>query len=521
MKKHLTGKDGVEKLLVGVQKTAGVVKETLGPKGRNAVLDRKFGAPLITNDGVSIAREFELEDEFENVGCKLIKEVCQKTNALAGDGTTTAIVLAEEILSKGFEKMADGTSPVMLGKGINKAKDLVVSKIKEIAKPLSSPSEIEQVATISCGDEEIGKLISKACSLMGNGNILLGDSKTDKTELVYEKGMVLQSGLISPYLATNIEKSVAEFEDCYLLLTDQKISKFSSLLPLLEKIVQVKKPLLIVCDDIELDALSPIIVNKMRGTFDCCVIKAPLYGDKRIAKMEDISCMTGATIITKSKNMNLEDISLDDLGILKNVKVTKDSTILLPKNHDDERLEKRKKFIEEQINACTNDFDKEQLKKRLGSLGGGVATINVGAPSDIAQKEKKLRIEDAISATSSAIDGGIVCGGGITLLKIAKEIAPNKKAPMEEKIGFEIVREALVAPIRQILKNAGVEEEFVISKIMKAKRVTFGFDALKGKFCDMMTSGIVDPAKVTISALESAVSVATTMLTTSSIVVEI
>ena len=520
MKSYKTDEKAQEKLILGVKKTADVVKCTLGPKGKNVVLDRKFSTPLITNDGVTIAREFELEEPYENVGCKLIKEVCQKTNLLAGDGTTTAIVLAQKIVEEGLKFCNNGASPILLNKGITYAKNQVIQHIKNIAKQIDTDEEIMHVASVSSGSSEIGKLIAKGQSLIKGGNILLQDSKTANTELVYLEGMSIKSGLISPYFATDAGKSVAEYDESLLLITDKKLNNFALLVPMFEKVMSVKKPLLIICDDIDDEVLSTIIINKMRGTFECCVIKAPMYGDKRLALLEDISAVTDANIISDSKNMDIKEVGLSDLGVLKSVKVSKDSTIIIAKNPDKDKIEARKEVIQNQINNCSVDYDKEQLKKRLSILSGGIATIYVGGNSDIEQKEKKLRIEDAISATTSALDGGIVAGGGVTLFRIAQKIKAQKNMTIDEKNGFEVLRRAIQSPIKQILENAGKEPSVVMQKISQNKNINYGFDALDDKYCDMMEKGIIDPAKVTISALESAVSVATTMLTTSAIVIE-
>ena len=520
MKRYLLSEMARKKIIVGAGKTANLVKLTLGPKGRNVVLDRKFAPPLVTNDGVTIAREIELEDIFENVGCKMIKEACQKTNSLAGDGTTTSIVLAQKILDEGYKMTSNGYSPMIVTKGIKKAKDIVVENLKKIAKKVTTSSEIAQVATISSGDKEIGALLSKAHSLAQNGNILLQNSKSSKTELVFQEGLTINSGLVSPYLATEIDKGVCSYDECLLLVTDKKLNSFNSLVPVFELSMGEKKPLLIICDDIDDEVLSAIVVNKMRGTFACCVIKSALYGDKKLALLEDITSLCGGNVISSAKEMQFENITKSDLGCLKNAKITKDSTTIIPKQIDKDRLEIRKALIKSQIDECDIDFDKEQLKKRLSSLCGGVATIYVGADTELEQKEKKLRIEDAISSTSCALDGGIASGGGTALYKLSLGLKSDESMCEEERVGFEILKKALSSPICNILKNGGYSKDIILEKIKENSDFSFGFDAQSGKFCNMIESGIIDPVKVTISALESAVSVATTMLTTAAIVVE-
>ncbi len=520
MKEIVVEKESRQKLLDGVNKLANVVKLTLGPKGKNVVLDRKYATPLITNDGVTIAREIELPDAFENMGCKLIKEVSQKTNDTAGDGTTTAIVLAQEMLNLGVKFDLMEHSPILINKGIVKAKDLVVNKIKKLSKKIESSQDIENVASISSQNKEIGKLIAEAYKCNNSCNISLTDSKTNKTELVISSGMTLESGLVTPYLATNMDKGVFEEKDLKVVITDKKIENFNQILPILEKIMSANLPLLIICDDISNEALSTVVVNKMRGAFRCAIIKAPFYADKKLAVLEDLACLTDTFVITNASEKNLSNIEIDDMGDVKNAKITKDTTILVAKKDTTDRLERRKNNIREQIAVCSIDFDKEQLQKRLTNLEGGIATIMVGANTDVEQKEKKLRIEDALSATTSAIEQGIIAGGGVTLYKMSKflKLQIKRCKAKEEKIGFEIVLKALSAPLKQILSNAGENVDEIMQKIDRMNSKNYGYNALTRKFGDLFKMGVIDPAKVSISALENSVSVVTTMLTTEALV---
>ncbi len=520
MKEIITQKESRQKLLDGVNKLANIVKLTLGPKGKNVVLDRKYTTPLITNDGVTIAREIELPNTFENMGCKLIKEVSQKTNDTAGDGTTTAIVLAQEMLNLGVKCNLMEHSPILINKGIVKAKDLIVNKIKKLSKKIESSQDIENVATISSQNRDIGKLIARAYNCNNSCNISLTDSKTSKTELIISSGMTLETGLITPYLATNMDKGVFEEKDLKIVITDKKIDNFNQILPILEKIMSANLPLLLVCDDISDEALSTVVVNKMRGAFKCAIIKAPFYADKKMAVLEDLACLTGTFVVTSASEKKLSDIEIEDMGEIKNAKITKDTTIIISANKENERLEKRKESIREQIKMCNIDFDKEQLQKRLGNLEGGIATIMVGANTDVEQKEMKLRIEDALSATTSAIEQGIVVGGGVTLYKLANFLKTQIKKckSKEEKIGFEIVTKALSAPLKQILSNAGENVDEITQKIDKKHSKNYGYNALTRKFGDLFKMGVIDPAKVPISALENSVSVVTTMLTTEALV---
>lgn len=515
-KTFLTNLEAQQKLFEGVNKVANIVKLTLGPKGRNVVLDRKYATPLITNDGATIAKEFEVENNYENMGVKLIKEVCLKTNDIAGDGTTTAMVIAQKMLEEGLKQIFNGVSPIKIKKGINKTINFCVEYLQKISKKISNNTELEHIASISSQNKQIGKLIADIYVKLGKtNNIVLQDSKTNKTEVVFQEGISFEKGFVSPFLCNTPEKDKTIFDDCYVLLTDKKINSFNELLPIFEQILKENKPLLIICDDINDETLSSIIVNKMHGTFNCCVVRAPLFGEKKLAVLEDIAALTNTKVFTQAENDNLGVLTLSNLGKLKQAKITKDSTTLIAKEVDENKLNLRKKIIQTQIENCQNAFDKEQLKNRLANLCGGIATIYVGANTEIEQQEIKLRIEDAISATSSALEQGIVAGGGIALLKLVNPLkAFIKTLKSEEKIGGEIVLNVLSQPIKQILLNADKEPILIINKILKSKKQNYGFDAMNDKFCNMIECGIIDPTKVTITALTNATSVVTTMLTT-------
>ena len=517
---YLTNENAQKALANGVNKLANLVKLTLGPKGRNIVLDRKFATPLITNDGVTIAREFELTDPYENMGVKLIKEVCQKTNDIAGDGTTTAIVLAQKLLNEGLKQISNNISPILINKGINKTLKFCTTLLKQKSKLITNNKEIENIATISSQNSEIGSLIASVYEKLGkNANIILQDSKTAKTEVVFQEGISFEKGFISPYLCNNTEKTQVNFEDSYLFLINKKISTFNELLPIFEQILKENKPITIICDDIEEEVLSSIIVNKVHGTFNCCVVKAPFYGEKKLAFLEDIAILTNTKVFTNISNYN--NISINELGLVKQIKVTKDNTTIIAKNTNKENLETRLNTIKKQIEDCNIDYDKEQLKLRLSNLSGGVATIFVGANTEIEQLEMKLRIEDALSATSSALEQGIVAGGGIALIKLEKQVKKFiKTLKNEEQIGGKIVLDCLDEPLKQILKNCDLQSEVIINKIKKSTNENYGYDALNNKYCNMLSCGILDPTKVTISALTNAVSVVTTMLTTQGLVTD-
>ncbi len=523
MKKYVTGDDARKKMMTGVDKLANLVKVTLGPRGRNVVLDRKFATPLITNDGISIVREFELVDEMENVGVKLVKEVSHKTNEMAGDGSTTAVVLAQKMLSEGLKQVVNGVCPLVLNKGIWRAVREAVVGLKTLSKPVENDEQIKNIATISSQDEEIGNLISQAYSRLGRGaNISLQDGKTAATELVFQEGMVLKNGFVSPYLCNNPDKGLCEFAEPKLLLCDGKISTFNEILPLLEQVAKAGVPLVVVCDDIEEEALSGIVLNKIRGAFNVCVVRAPFYGEKRVAVLEDVACLTGSQVFSKTFGKNLMDVRLEELAEIKFAKISKDTTTLVAKKVDKKQVEKRVLAIERQVEECEEDFDREQLRLRISNLKGAVATILVGANTDVEQKEKKLRIEDALSATAAAVEWGVVAGGGIALFNVAKKMKKTRKTlTAEESVGVEIVQQTLQEPLRQILKNAGVESGVIMEKIARKKTGSWGFDAMKGAFCDMVEKGIIDPAKVSICALENAASVVTTMLTTEAVIVPV
>lgn len=521
VKKCIEGEMAREKLLAGVNKIADVVKSTLGPKGRNVVLDRKFATPLITNDGVSIAKEFEVEDTYENMGVKLVKEVCQKTNDIAGDGTTTAIVLAQKMFSAGL-KCAKEISPVAINRYFSSACEETTKYIKSVAKDISNSEDIENIATVSSQSEYIGKLISEAHKVIGkNGRISLQDSKTDKTELKIQDGFVLKNGYISPYFCTNMAKGFAEFDDCLLLITSKKINTFQEILPVFEQLVKIAKPLILICDDIEPEALSPIVVNKMRGAFSCVVIKAPFYGDRKTAILQDLACAVGGDVLSETSGKSFADIDINSLCELKHANITKDSSIFIASDIDSAKLKDRVLSIQSQIETCGNDFDKDLLQERLCNLTGGVATIFVGANTEIEQKELKLRIEDAINATAAGLMEGIVAGGGVTLLKISeKMLTLTKNMKPDEKICYEAFCEALKEPFRQIIKNAGKNSDEIEKNVLADKSASYGYDAMQDKYCDMLSCGIVDPAKVTIQALCNATSVVKTMLTTQALLCE-
>ena len=508
----------------GVDALADTVKITLGPKGRNVVLGKEFMSPLITNDGVTIAKEIELQDPFENMGAEIIKEVSVKTNDVAGDGTTTAAVLAQKIIQEGLRNSTAGANPIILKKGIFKAVDVVTEELKKISKTVQSSKEIAQVASISAGDEIIGGLIAEAMEKVGNdGVITTSESQTMQTELSIVEGMQFDRGYISSYMCTNNEKMIAELDNPYILITDKKIVNIQEILPILEKIVKVNGKLLIIADDVEGEALTTLVLNKLRGTFECVAVKAPSYGEKRKAMLEDIAILTGSKVISTEKGEDFKDVELDDLGRAKSVKVDKDNTTIVEGNGDKKLIQERVSFLRRQVKEATNDYERDKLSDRLAKLSGGVALIKVGAPTEVEMKEKKLRIEDALASTKAASEEGIVPGGGIALLKTTpklKELIQELKG--DEKIGAEIILKAIEAPARQIAENAGVDGGVVIEKVYEnLDKDSFGYDALNDKYCDMFKAGIVDPTKVTRSALQNAASVSATLLTTEAIVVDI
>ena len=510
-------------LEAGVDTLADTVKVTLGPKGRNVVLDKKFGTPLVTNDGVTIAKEIEIKDPFENMGAQIIKEVSTKTNDIAGDGTTTAAVLAQAIIKEGLKNVAAGANPMILKKGIKIATDKAVEELKGISKPIENKTAIAQVASISAGDETIGALISDAMEKVGkDGVITIDEGKTMTTELTVVEGMQFDRGYASPYLVTNTDKMQAELDSPVILITDKKISNIQEILPILEEVLKNGLKLLIIADDIEGEALTTIIVNKLKGVFNCVAVKAPGFGDRRKAMLEDIATLTGATVISSDLGLELKNTTLDMLGRAKSVKVDKDNTTIVGGAGDPQAIKARVESIKAQIKETTSDYDREKLQERLAKLAGGVAVIGVGAATEVEMKERKLRIEDALAATRAAVEEGVVPGGGVALLSIMEKVKADVDAlEGDVKTGANIIVKALEAPIRQIACNAGVDGGVVINEIVKAKKANYGYDALSNEYCDMVKKGILDPTKVTRSALQNAASVASTLLTTEALVTDI
>ena len=516
------GVDARKALEAGVNQLADTVRVTLGPKGRNVVLDKSFGAPLITNDGVTIAKDIELEDAFENMGAQIVKEVATKTNDVAGDGTTTATVLAQAMINAGMKNLAAGANPIILRKGMKKATDAAVEAISKMSQQVGGKEQIAKVAAISAGDEEVGQLVADAMDKVSkDGVITIEESKTMLTELDLVEGMQFDRGYISAYMATDMEKMVAELEDPYILITDKKISNIQEILPLLEQIVQSGAKLLIIAEDIEGEALTTLIVNKLRGTFSVVGVKAPGYGDRRKAMLEDIAILTGGTVISEEVGLELKDATMDMLGRAKSVKVEKENTVIVDGMGDKDAIQARIGQIKSQIETTTSDFDKEKLQERLAKLSGGVAVIRVGAATETEMKEAKLRLEDALAATKAAVEEGIIAGGGSAYIHAAKSVKEmTKDLAGDEKTGAEIVLKALEAPLYHIAANAGLEGSVIINKVYESE-VGTGFDALTESYVDMIQSGIIDPAKVTRSALQNATSVASTLLTTESVVADI
>ncbi|MCL2540512.1 MAG: chaperonin GroEL [Firmicutes bacterium] len=518
-----SGEEARRALESGVNQLANTVKVTLGPKGRNVVLDRKFGTPLITNDGVTIAKEIELSDPFENMGAQIIKEVSVKTNDVAGDGTTTAAVLAQAIYREGLRNSSSGANPIILKKGIDKAVKVVVEELKALSKPIDGEKAIAQVASISAGDEEVGKLISSAMKKVGkDGVITVEESKTMDTELVVVEGMQFDRGYASSYMCTDMEKMVAELDNPAILITDKKITSTQEILPVLEGVVKSGLKLLIIADEVEGEALATLVVNKLRGTFTCVAVKAPGFGDRRKAMLEDIAILTGGKVISEELGANLNETTMNMLGRARTVRVDKDNTVIVQGGGNADELKARIAGIRKQLDAATGDYDKEKLQERLAKLSGGVAVINVGSATEIEMKEKKLRIEDALSATRAAVEEGIVPGGGVALLRAVPKL--NEligKLSGDEKLGAVAIAKALEEPIRQISINAGVDGGVVVDKVLDSKDNNFGFDALNNKYGNMIDFGIIDPTKVARSALQNAASVASTLLTTESIVADI
>ena len=517
------GDEARKALEKGVNTLADTVKITLGPKGRNVVLDKKFGAPLITNDGVTIAQEIELEDPFENMGAQLVKEVSTKTNDVAGDGTTTAVVLAQAIIREGLKNLAAGANPIILRKGIDKAVDTAVGELKKSSKIVDSKRAIAQVASISAGDETVGQLISDAMEKVGkDGVITVEEGKTMNTELSTVEGMQFDRGYASAYMVTNTDKMEAVLDSPYILITDKKISNLQEILPIIEPLAQQGARLLIIAEDVEGDALAALIVNKLKGVFNCVAVKAPGFGDRRKAMLEDIAILTGGTVISSDLGYEFKNVTPDMLGKAGQVKVDKDNTTIVNGAGDAENIKARVNAIKAQIAETTSDYDREKLQERLAKLAGGVAVINVGAATEVEMKEKKLRIEDALAATRAAVEEGIVPGGGVALLSTAaavRELVTTLEG--DEKTGAQIVLKAIEEPIRQIAKNAGLDGSVIVDKIVSANDPRYGFDALKNCYTDMIESGIIDPTKVTRSALQNAASVAATLLTTESVVTDI
>ncbi|OAT82284.1 chaperonin GroEL [Desulfotomaculum copahuensis] len=512
--------DARRSLEKGVNALAEAVRVTLGPKGRNVVLEKKFGSPMITNDGVTIAREIELTDPFENMGAQLVKEVATKTNDVAGDGTTTATVLAQAIVREGSKNVAAGANPMIIKRGIELAVEKAVDAIKASAKHVESKSEIAQVASISANDKSIGELISEAMEKVGkDGVITVEESKGIGTTLEVVEGMNFDRGYISPYMITDTDKMEANLTDPYILITDKKISAVADLLPVLEKVVQSGRPMLIIAEDVEGEALATLVLNKLRGTLSICAVKAPGFGDRRKAMLEDIAILTGGTVITEDLGLKLDKATVDMLGKAAKVRVKKEETIIVNGAGDAEKITGRVAQIKKQIEDTTSDFDREKLQERLAKLAGGVAVIQVGAATETEMKEKKLRIEDALNATRAAVEEGIVSGGGVAYVEAVKALDGVQTASLDEKTGVDIVRRALEEPLRQIANNAGMEGSVVVEKV-KASPAGVGFNALDGSYINMIENGIVDPAKVTRSALQNAASIAAMILTTETLVAE-
>ena len=517
------GEDARKALQAGIDKLANTVKITLGPKGRNVVLDKKFGAPLITNDGVTIAKEIELEDAFENMGAQLVKEVATKTNDAAGDGTTTATLLAQALIREGMKNVAAGANPMIVRKGMAKAVDAAVEAIKSNSKAVAGSEEIASVAANSAADENVGKLIAEAMEkVSADGVITIEESKTAETYSEVVEGMQFDRGYITPYMVTDTDKMEAVIDDAYILITDKKIGSIQEILPLLEQIVQSGKKLVIIAEDIEGEALSTLIVNKLRGTFTCVAVKAPGFGDRRKEMLQDIAILTGGQVISEEIGLELKDAQMMQLGRAKQVKITKETTIIVDGAGDKQAIKDRIGQIKAQIEVTTSDFDKEKLQERLAKLSGGVAVIKVGAATEIEMKEKKLRIEDALAATKAAVEEGIVAGGGTAYVNAMPAVkALTDSLTGDEKTGAAIVLKALEEPVRQIAANAGLEGSVILDKIILSDKVGYGFDAYSEVYGDMIPAGIVDPTKVTRSALQNAASVAAMVLTTESLVADI
>lgn len=512
-------------LEIGVNTLANTVKITLGPKGRNVVLDKKFGSPLITNDGVTIAREIELTDPFENMGAQLIKEVSVKTNDVAGDGTTTAALLAQAIIREGLKNVAAGANPMIIKRGIAKTCDAVVDELKAMSKPIESKNAIAQVASISAGDETVGELISDAMEKVGkDGVITIDESKTMKTELTIVEGMQFDRGYASPYMVTNTDKMEAILDEPVILITDKKIANIQEILPILEQVLKMGAKLLIIAEDYETEALATLVVNKLKGVFNCVAVKAPGFGDRRKAMLQDLAVLTGGQVISEELGLELKTATMDMLGRAKQVKIDKDNTTIVGGYGDNSEIKGRVNSIKAQISDTTSDYDREKLQERLAKLAGGVALISVGAATEVELKERKLRIEDALAATRAAVEEGIIPGGGVALLTIIKKVAPFVSTLSDdEKTGGNIVLKALEEPLKQIAINAGLDGGVICADVLRGEKGVnnYGYDALRNKYCDMVEAGIIDPTKVARSAIQNAASVAATLLTTECLVTDI
>ena len=518
----MRGDEARKALQAGVDALADTVKITLGPKGRNVVLDKKYGAPLITNDGVSIAKEIELPDPFENMGAQLVKEVSTKTNDVAGDGTTTATLLAQAMIHEGLKNLAAGANPIVVKKGMSKAVEAAVAEVKKQAKKVDGSNDIARVGAVSSGDEEIGKLIADAMEkVSADGVITIEESKTAETYSEVVEGMQFDRGYITPYMVTDTEKMEAVIDDAYILITDKKISVISDILPILEQLVQSGKKLVIIAEDVEGEALNTLIVNRLRGTLNVVCVKAPGFGDRRKEMLQDIAILTGGTVVSEEVGLELKNTTLDMLGRARQVKVTKENTTIVDGAGDAQAIKDRVGQIRNQIAVTTSDYDKEKLQERLAKLAGGVAVIKVGAATETEMKEKKLRIEDALNATRAAVEEGVVAGGGTIFVNIIPAVeALLNTVDGDEKTGVRIIAKALEAPIRQIAANAGLDGSVILEKVRNSGKVGYGFDAYKEEYCDMVSAGIIDPAKVTRSALENAASVSAMVLTTESLVAD-
>ena len=521
-KQIVYGEEARKALLSGIDQLANTVKVTLGPKGRNVVLGKKFGSPLITNDGVTIAKDVELEDAFENMGAQLVREVATKTNDIAGDGTTTATLLAQAIVHEGLKNVSAGANPMVMRKGMEKAVETAIETIKANSETIKGSDDIARVGAVSSGDESVGKLIAEAMDKVGaSGVITIEESKTAETGLEVVEGMQFDRGYISPYMVTDTDKMEAVIDDPYILITVKKISSIQEILPLLEQIVKTGKKLVIIAEDVEGDALATLLVNRLRGNFTCVCVKAPGFGDRRKEMLKDIAILTGGTYISSELNMNLPDTQITDLGTARQIKVTKDNTVIVDGAGDANEIKARIAEIKNTISVTTSDYDKEKLQERLAKLSGGVAVIKVGAQTEVAMKEQKLRVEDALNATRAAVEEGIVAGGGTAYVNaipaVEKLVA---KLSGDEKTGAQIIARALQAPIRQIAENAGVDGSIVYDKIRSSRKVGYGYNAYSETYCDMIPSGIVDPTKVTRTALENAASIASCVLTTESLVAD-